>query len=604
MMKNRGLPVLIIFSFFSLFCFFSCASSSAPESEPEKPVIVIQNQNPELVQDNSTENSGLDSKDELENQESLTGIMLPEIKKKTTYFEFEDSSIMEDAIIGSPEAIKRVVSKIKNPEGKYTEEEAVLLAVLHTVMTTVWPNEPVNFTIPTDLPENVYVGIIDFIKKGIFDINAGKSDFYTLVLPCVVLCTSNQSAYFVDAEENLLEAYNQNENSVLVNYLLGILYKQKKDKEKAFYFFDKAYSMDSTCYEVIFEYANILYEVGEFEKSFELANSLDSLSNQNLKLLELCAKSALAIGKLDIAESYIGKLLQKEPDNPKSILLRAEILFEKGEYLRVSSLLDAYSKSDNSAEKYLLLRSKLQSLWNRNNAAAVSTITEALTLYPNSQDVLLWAAELASDSGLLIDGRGPLDFIVLIKNRNEDNPKLLKIEVKEFIRKNNWEKAYETSEKLVLIEPSVDSQLGLVSICLELGKNEKAAKIAKDLYAENKEDEEIQLSYIKTLIATGKSEEVGKLIETLLSTATSKMKSALYFERSKLENNEDKKLSSLRSSLTSNPRNEDALFALYQFYFNKNDYRKAQYYLKQVIALNPSDTELLKLNEELESRLY
>ncbi|MEE0998751.1 MAG: hypothetical protein UIH41_03685, partial [Treponemataceae bacterium] len=93
-------------------------------------------------------------------------------------------------------------------------------------------------------------------------------------------------------------------------------------------------------------------------------------------------------------------------------------------------------------------------------------------------------------------------------------------------------------------------------------------------------------------------------IETLLSTATSKMKSALYFERSKLENNEDKKLSSLRSSLTSNPRNEDALFALYQFYFNKNDYRKAQYYLKQVIALNPSDTELLKLNEELESRLY
>ena len=87
MMKNRGLPVFIIFLFFSLFCFFSCASSSAPESEPEKPVIVIQNQNPELPQDNSTENSRLNSKDELENQESLTGIMLPEIKKRISSFE-------------------------------------------------------------------------------------------------------------------------------------------------------------------------------------------------------------------------------------------------------------------------------------------------------------------------------------------------------------------------------------------------------------------------------------------------------------------------------------------------------------------------------------
>ena len=70
------------------------------------------------------------------------------------------------------------------------------------------------------------------------------------------------------------------------------------------------------------------------------------------------------------------------------------------------------------------------------------------------------------------------------------------------------------------------------------------------------------------------------------------------------ETSEDKKLSSLRSSLTANPRNEDALFALYELYFKKNDYRKAQYYLKQVIALNPSSQELLELNSNLENYLY
>ena len=43
---------------------------------------------------------------------------------------------------------------------------------------------------------------------------------------------------------------------------------------------------------------------------------------------------------------------------------------------------------------------------------------------------------------------------------------------------------------------------------------------------------------------------------------------------------------------------------LYELYFKKNDYRKAQYYLKQVIALNPSNQELLDLNSNLENYLY
>ena len=130
----------------------------------------------------------------------------------------------------------------------------------------------------------------------------------------------------------------------------------------------------------------------------------------------------MAIGKLDIAESYVGKLLQKDPENQKIILLRAEILFEKEEYLRVSSLLDAYSKSDKSDVKYLLLRSKLQNKWNRNTPAAISTITEALNLYPENHDVLLCAAELASETGSLVNGKSALELIAPLKQDQEDSP--------------------------------------------------------------------------------------------------------------------------------------------------------------------------------------
>ena len=577
-----------------LLAIFSCASSdSSEESEEIVPVVEIS--------DNANSVSDAEKNTSSENQE---GILLPAIPKKSTYFEFSDPTIMENAEIGSPTAIKNVITKLRKANGKYTEEESVLFAVLETVASTVWPSENINFPILDSLPENVYAGIIDYVKKGIFDTNAGNSDFYTLVLPCVIVCTSTQTAFFPEAEENLLEALDKNDKSVLVHYLLGILYKKLGNQEQSFYHLEKAYQLDSTCFEINFEYAKALYEKKLFQKAFDIASSLKNPEDLNLELLELCAKSALAINKLDVAESYVGKLLQKEPDNPENILLRAEILFEKGEYLRVSSLLDAYSKTDKTALKYLLLRSKLQNVWNRNTTAAISTISEALTLYPDNHEVLLCAAELISESGSKINGKSAFELIEPLKQIDGENPKLLQIEIDEYIRQKQWKNAYEVSQKLIQIEPSENRIIKNILICIELGENQQAFFLADELYTNNPTSEEVQITYVKTLVANNKKTEAITLINSLLQKASSKMKSELYYQKSRLESSDDKKLSDLRSSLTANPRNEEALFALYELYFKKNDYRKAQYYLKQVIALNPSNQELLDLNSNLENYLY
>lgn len=577
-----------------LLAIFSCASSdSSEESEEIVPVVEIS--------DNANSVSDAEKNTSSENQE---GILLPAIPKKSTYFEFSDPSIMENAEIGSPTAIKNVITELRKANGKYTEEESVLFAVLETVASTVWPSENINFPILDSLPENVYAGIIDYVKKGIFDTNAGNSDFYTLVLPCVIVCTSTQTAFFPEAEENLLEALDKNDKSVLVHYLLGILYKKLGNQEQSFYHLEKAYQLDSTCFEINFEYAKALYEKKLFQKAFDIASSLKNPEDLNLELLELCAKSALAINKLDVAESYVGKLLQKEPDNPENILLRAEILFEKGEYLRVSSLLDAYSKTDKTALKYLLLRSRLQNVWNRNTTAAISTISEALTLYPDNHEVLLCAAELISESGSKINGKSAFELIEPLKQIDGENPKLLQIEIDEYIRQKQWKNAYEVSQKLIQIEPSENRIIKNILICIELGENQQAFFLADELYTNNPTSEEVQITYVKTLVANNKKTEAITLINSLLQKASSKMKSELYYQKSRLESSDDKKLSDLRSSLTANPRNEEALFALYELYFKKNDYRKAQYYLKQVIALNPSNQELLDLNSNLENYLY
>ena len=103
--------------------------------------------------------------------------------------------------------------------------------------------------------------------------------------------------------------------------------------------------------------------------------------------------------------------------------------------------------------------------------------------------------------------------------------------------------------------------------------------------------------------AAGNTGEVRSLIASMLPSASSQLKSFLYYQRSMLATNDSDKLADLRQSLTANPRNSEALFELYRYYFERKDYRKAQYYLKQVVALNTSDEEMLRLNLELEALL-
>ena len=191
-----------------------------------------------------------------------------------------------------------------------------------------------------------------------------------------------------------------------------------------------------------------------------------------------------------------------------------------------------------------------------------------------------------------------------MKEIDSENPKLLQIEIDEYIRQKQWKNAYEVSQKLIQIEPSENRIIKNILICIELGENQQAFSLADELYINNPTSEDVQITYVKALIANNKKAEALSLINSLLQKASSKMKSELYYQKSRIETSDDKKLSDLRSSLTANPRNEDALFALYELYFKKNDYRKAQYYLKQVIALNPSNQELLDLNSNLENFLY
>ena len=132
-----------------------------------------------------------------------TPLFVPEIEEQG-FFAFSDKSIMKDMEIGSPAAIRRGAAKIRNPA---TQPEKVILAVASSLMAIVWPSEQNSIPMPSDIAANAYTGAIESAKMGIYDVNTGNTDFFTMVLPSLVLLTSyNQTDYYSQALATLSAA--------------------------------------------------------------------------------------------------------------------------------------------------------------------------------------------------------------------------------------------------------------------------------------------------------------------------------------------------------------------------------------------------------------
>lgn len=537
----------------------------------------------------------------VEEPSPATPLFVPEITDQG-FFVFSDKTIMPDMEIGSPDSIRLAVSKIKNPT---TQPEKIIVAVASQLMSIVWPSEQNTIEIPPDIEANAYTAAIESAKVGIYDVNTGNTDFFTTVLPSLVLLTSSsQTDYYPQSLSALQAGLEMQPNSVLVHYLLGCLYQKMGNLDSSLEMYEKASSLAEACLEVNYAFSEVNYLKGNYGTAQEIAGRMLTVFPGNLKLLKLLAQIATKMGDYAVAENYINQVLQQEPDNAQFLLLRVEVLMDQGSYVKAVSLLDVYSRVDKVSKDYLLLRSRIQNEWNKNSIAAAATAEQALELYPNDTDVILAAANLAAATGSNVQGKSAGQLAAEILATDPDNEDAIFIRAKDAVVRKNWEMAYnDTSQLINKGNANLSRKLLYVEACLGANRIEEAQRIVGELYKEYPESDDAKELYMRVQAAAGNNGEVRSLIASMLPSASSQLKSFLYYQRSMLATNDSDKLADLRQSLTANPRNSEALFELYRYYFERKDYRKAQYYLKQVVALNTSDEEMLRLNLELEALL-
>ncbi|MBP3710315.1 MAG: hypothetical protein J6I73_07945 [Treponema sp.] len=524
------------------------------------------------------------------------------IPKRTTrtYFSRIDSAIMEAAENGSPESIRLAVSLLRKPELNYTETEKVLLSLLADVMRIAWPSERVEWDTPTVTEETPYLGAIDSVRKGIYDLSTGNVDFFTLVLPSlVVINDSTVSSYAVPAEQALLAGRSIRPQSTLANYLLGLLYQKTDRAEEALAYFVQAVQSSPATLETSFAHASCLKALNRMSEAFTIADALHSRYPNNIRVLKLCAETSFALNNFSAAEEYVARVLQQTPNDLEYVLFRARILAEKGDYIRAVSLLDVYSRQDTTSRDYLLLRAHVQNDWSKNVNAAVATIENALARYPNDIEVLLFAARLSSATGAPLAGKTSEEFAQAVLAIDAENNEARRYEIEGMMQNGSWESAYTSSKALMRQSNSSIDIFTHIRICLETKRNDEAWNLIAPLYAASPDDEDVLQSYVLVLVRTGRTAQARSLINAQLGQANSYMKSFFYYQRSFLVATQEESLADLRSSLIANPRNSDALFRLYEIYYARSDYRRAQYYLRQVVALNPNNTAMRRRNDEL-----
>ena len=515
-----------------------------------------------------------------------------------------DSASLAAMEIGSPDAIKLAVERINADPHGMTDQNRAMLAVGAELMRILYPLEPVTWAMPSVPESSPYIGAIKSARMGVYDFNTGNADFLSIVLPSLVLAVSETPGeYYADAEDALQKAASRNPKSVLPPYFMALLTRRQGKKDASGAWYEKAWKLDSSCYPAGVGYARYLLDRGNGPASYAVALALAAKYPDAAEMAALCAQSAFSSRDWDSADPWILRVLKNDPGNAPFLLMRARILVERKEYLKASSLLDAFATKNRTDRDYLILKSRVLREWNRNLVEVTAILKEAQQLYPDDVEVMLATAEVCYQTGQTVNGLSGRDLVRAVLRRDGANAAALTLLAADQIASGEWADAVRTAEALVKVTPTDGSRVLLAKACLGAGQKARAVSLSRDLFQKQGTDELVASLYLKALIETGDVKTASEIISSRLAAASPSLKSVLYYYQGLLADDGDARLAALRSSLLSDPRNILSLFAMYEWYFARQDYRKAQYYLKQVIALDSTNASYARLQSKLDELL-
>jgi Tfp pilus assembly protein PilF len=480
-----------------------------------------------------------------------------------------------------------------------------MTAVSVSFMQKLYPS------VRTQLPQadppqtNVYSRILREAERGNYtNPPANSTDFLEYALPFLALLSEARGERLIPILPDIQKAGELNPSSVLPPYFSGIIYERTGKIDEAEAEYSKAYELFSDCYPAAAGLVRIKTAKGLKEEAIQIAADLVIRYPDDLTLKQQLALAYYEAEDWSHAELAIAEVLQRDSKNSEFILMRARVLVEQGQFTQAQAPLDLYASINPSNPLYLFLRARVQAEGFRNRDAALNYLRSLLRTSNAGDEESVYAANLLMESPRAEDQNEGRELLSRLLNKADPSPVVLNMAVQDSIRRENWQEADTHIKKLLAVRRGAQDLLSAYKTARGLGNNAAALSYARELYEKEPANEEGAVAYISALIDTGRQTEAGRMIESQLKGLPGgSLKSRYYYLLSRISTNEEAAMNDLRSSLFEDPRNLDALIAMFDIYHHRRDERRAVYYLKQALAIAPDNPQLKRYENEFAALL-
>ncbi|MDR0551680.1 MAG: tetratricopeptide repeat protein [Spirochaetaceae bacterium] len=517
---------------------------------------------------------------------------------------------------GSPSSLRQALALITQNNAASVEYGRVMGGIANTLLEKVYGEEP-DSIIHTDFPQtHKYVKIIRDGEAGRYTVPSSSStDYLELTLPFLALLNETQMNKLSAAIPDLEKAKRINPEGALAPCFLGMLYEKMPRFSSAASEYKEALAIAPDCHAATLGLARIMAADGWQDDAINLLTGLEQRYPDNLSIKRQLISIYINERQFDKANAALQQALALKQRDGELLLLQARYLIERGQAAQAQFTLDAYIQSNKETAAYSYLRARIAAEGYNNRAAALSVLRPVLRVYPNDFEIRLYTVKLLLESTNeqeYAEGRSMLAALLNSAGGSAYSgntvstgySELLELAVQDAIRRSDWNAAKNYRDQIP--EERLNSRDLLNSYEIEqgLGNKRGALSYARQMREKYPDNEDGNIAYITALIEAGQKAEASRVIDERLSKlGAGSFKSRYYFLRSRLQTKEDDMLGDLRSALFENPRNLDAIIALFEFYDKRGDERRAVYYLKQAAALSPANSTVKNYEKKYAGKL-
>jgi tetratricopeptide (TPR) repeat protein len=503
---------------------------------------------------------------------------------------------------GVPPSLQASLDLIRNHELGNSEFGRIMNAVAVLLLKTIYPGFTVQYPLSDPPQTHSYAKILKDIEKGIYTPAPPNSkDFLEHVLPVLALYNEKLPEKFTQALPDLREAAELKPNSPLAPYLLGLALERMGNTEEAEKQYAKAWELSQECYPAALGLAGVMDSRGEMDEAVSFLSGLVIRFPDNMQVKRRLALAYYRAGDWSRAEPAVAEVLQRDRKDGEFILTRVHILLELGQYLQAQAPLDLYASLNPNNRFYLFLRARVQADGYHNRDAALNYLRSMLRLSSGviDDDASVYAARLFMESSRADDQSEGRELLRRLLANPAPSLTVITLALEDAIRRQAWQEAGPYLARLLRERRSTVDLLNAYQVERGQGNNAAALSYARELYERDRSSEESISTYVSALIDTGRVAEAAGMIDARISGLPGgTVKGRYYYLRSRTRSDDDARLNDLRSSLFEDPRNLNALIAMFEIYHRRKDERRALYYLKQALAISPDNPRLKRYESE------